>query len=436
MRKLIAMAAAGAALVLPLMAWAQDTDVATLDVADSGDTAWALAASVMVLFMALPGLTLFYGARVTAKNFLSVAAQIGAITAICSLLWVVAGYTIAFGQITNGWLGSGNAWMLIDLGNVRGDTAVPESAFALFHMTLAVFAAALMVGAWAGRARFAWVIAFSAVWSLMVYAPMAHWIWGGGWLASRLGTLDDAGGLVIHTAAGVSGLVAAMLMGKRSGFTGAPIPPHAAGLAMAGGALLWAGWLALLGGAALAATDDAAAAMINAHVAACAAALVWLVIESFAVGKPSATGFATGAVAGLAAVSSAAASIAPGAAMLLGGAAALLSYPAMLLIRRSLAIDDALGVFAVNGVSGMVGAVLLAAFIDPALGGTGFAPGMGLVSQMVAQIAAVGVVAAWSAIGTVVAALMVSTVIPMRVTEDTEREGLDFINHGERAWGE
>jgi Amt family ammonium transporter len=196
MRKLIAMAAAAAALVLPLIARAQDADIGALDAADSGDTAWAMAAAVMVLFMVLPGLTLFYGARVAAKNFLSVAAQIGAITAICSLLWVVAGYTIAFGQVTNGWLGSGNAWMLIDLGNVRGDTSVPESAFALFQMMLAVFAPALMVGAWAGRARFAWVIAFSAVWSLMVYAPVVHWIWGGGWLASRLGTLDDAGGLL------------------------------------------------------------------------------------------------------------------------------------------------------------------------------------------------------------------------------------------------
>jgi ammonium transporter, Amt family len=280
------------------------------------------------------------------------------------------------------------------------------------------------------------VVAFAALWSLMVYAPVAHWIWGGGWLASRLGTLDYAGGLVIHTAAGVSGLVAAMLMGKRSGFAGVAIPPHASGLAMGGAALLWAGWLGLAGGAALAATDDAAAAMINTHVAACAAALVWLVLERFAAGKSTATGFATGAIAGLAAISAAAATITPGAAMVIGAAAAVLCYSAMLLIRRSLAIDDALGVFAVHGVSGMTGAVLLAVFIDPALGGTGYGPGMGLVPQLIAQIAGIGVVAAWSAIGTVVAALMVSTVIPMRVTEDTEHEGLDITAHGERAWGE
>jgi ammonium transporter, Amt family len=436
MRKLIAMAAAGGALILPLLARAQDADIASLDAADSGDTAWAMAASVLVLIMALPGLTLFYGARASAKNFLSVAAQIGAIAAICSLLWVVAGYTIAFGGVTNGWLGSGNAWMLIDLGNVRGGTAVPESAFVLFHMTLAVFAAALMVGAWTGRAHFAWVTLFSALWSLMVYAPVAHWIWGGGWLASRLGTLDYAGGLVIHTAAGVSGLVAALLMGKRQGFPATSAPAHAPGLAMAGAALLWAGWLGLAGGAAMTATDDAAAAMINTHVAACAAALLWLVIERFAAGKASATGFATGAIAGLAAASPAATYIAPGAAWVIGAAAALVCYPMMIVIRRSLAIDDALGVFAVHGVGGMAGAVLLAVFIDPSLGGTGYGPGMGLVPQLVAQVAGIGVVAAWSAIGTVVAALMVSTVIPMRVTEDTEIEGLDITTHGEHAWGE
>ena len=434
MRKLIAIAAAGGAMVIPLLARAQDDGA--FDAADSGDTAWLLAASALVLIMVMPGLTLFYGARGAAKNFLSVAAQIGAVAAVCSLLWVTAGYTIAFGSVTNGWLGSGNAWMLIDLGNVRGQTSVPESAYVLFQMTLAVLAPALMVGAWVGRARFAWVIAFAALWSLMVYAPIAHWIWGGGWLVMRLGTLDYAGGLVVHTAAGVSGLIAAMLMGKRSGFASAATPPHAAGLAMSGAAMLWAGLLALSGGAALSATDDAAAAIINSHVAACAAALVWLVIEKIAVGKPSATGFATGAIAGLAAVSPAAAFIAPGAAMVFGAGAALLAYPAMALIRKTLAIDDAMGVFAVHGVSGMFGALLLAVFIDPALGGTGYADGMGLIRQIIAQAAGVGTVAAWSAIGTVIAALMVSTVIPMRVTEDDEHEGLDMVSHGERAWGE
>ncbi len=436
MRKLIAKAAAGAALALPLVARAQSADIGALDAADSGDTAWAMAAAVLVLVMVLPGLTLFYGARASARNFLSVAAQIGAITAICSLLWVVAGYTIAFGAVTNGWLGSGNAWMLIDLGNVRGDTAVPESAFVLFHMALAVFAAALMVGAWTGRAHFAWVTLFSALWSLMVYAPVAHWVWGGGWLASRLGTLDYAGGLVVQTTAGVSALVAALLMGKRAGFTAAAAPPHAPGLAMAGAALLWAGWLGLAGGAAMAATDDAAAAIINTHVAACAAALAWLVIERLAAGKVSATGFATGAIAGLAAASPAAGFVAPGAAWIIGAVAALLCYPALALIRRSLAIDDTLGVFAVHGVGGMTGAVLLALFIDPALGGTGYGPGMGLVPQVVAQVAGIAVVAAWSAIGTAVSALMVSTVIPMRVSEAAEHEGLDITTHGERAWGE
>ena len=384
--------------------------------------------------MAAPGLTLFYGGLVRAKGFLAVMVQTGAIIAVASLLWIVAGYTLAFGDVTNGWIGAGNAWMLLNLGNVRGSSGVPESAFALFQMCFALITPALMVGAWVDRARFGWVVAFSALWSLIVYAPVAHWIWGGGWLATKLGTLDFAGGIVVHTTAGVSALVVAMLLGKRNGFPKSLMLPHSPALTLAGAALLWVGWFGFNGGSALAATDDAASAIINTHAAASAAALAWLLIEKLTVGKPTSVGFATGAIAGLATVTPAAGFIAPGSAILLGVAAAAVCYPMILLVKRKLQIDDSLDVFAVHGVGGMLGSILLAVFISPALGGTGYADGMGMARQIVGQVGGVGIVAIWSAFATTIAALMVSMVIPMRVTEDEERDGLDLTSHGERAW--
>jgi Amt family ammonium transporter len=436
MKRFIALAIAAGALALPMLGHAQDAvaPAEALDAADSGDTAWLLASCALVFLMTLPGLTLFYGGLVRAKGFLAVAIQTGAIAAITSLLWIMVGYTLAFGPVTSGWLGGGRAWMLADLGNVRDNTMVPESAFALFQLMFAAITPALMVGAWVDRARFGWVVAFSALWSLIVYAPVAHWVWGGGWLASRLGTMDFAGGIVVHTTAGVSALVAAMLLGKRTGFPRTQMLPHSPALTMIGAALLWTGWFGFNGGSSLTANDDAAAAIINTHAAACAAALAWLVIEKISIGKPTSVGFATGAIAGLATVTPAAAYISPGAAILFGLAAAAVCYPMILLVKRRLEIDDSLDVFAVHGMGGIVGSLLLAVFIEPALGGTGYAEGMGLARQLFAQAAGVGVVAAWSALGTVIAALAVAMVIPMRVTPDEEREGLDLTSHGERAW--
>ncbi|MDT0507771.1 ammonium transporter [Novosphingobium sp. MMS21-SN21R] len=434
MRKILATALAAAAALSPILAHAQADIVSVEDVADSGDTAWILVSSAFVLLMAMPGLTLFYGGLVRAKGFLAVLVQVGAIAAVASVLWIMVGYTLAFGDVSGGWLGSGNAWMLLDLGNVRANTAIPESAFALFQMCFALITPALMVGAWVDRARFGWVVAFSALWGLIVYAPVAHWIWGGGWLSSKFGTLDFAGGIVVHTTAGISALVVAMLLGKRTGFPKTLMLPHSPALTMAGAALLWVGWFGFNGGSALAANDDAASAIINTHVAACVAALVWLVIEKFSVGKPTSVGFATGAIAGLATVTPAAGFIAPGAAMLLGAIAAVVCYPMIQLVKQKLHVDDSLDVFAVHGVGGMIGSLLLAVFISPTFGGTGYAEGMDLVRQSVAQIAGVGVVALWSAFATVVCALMVSMIIPMRVSDDEEREGLDITSHGERAW--
>ncbi|AXU19976.1 ammonium transporter [Novosphingobium sp. THN1] len=433
MRKLLAMACAAGAILLPALAHAQGA-ISVEDVADTGDTAWILVSSAFVLMMAMPGLTLFYGGLVRAKGFLAVLVQVGAIAAVASVLWVMVGYTLAFGDVSGGWLGAGNAWMLLNLGNVRANTAIPESAFALFQMCFALITPALMVGAWVDRARFGWVVAFTALWSLLVYAPVAHWIWGGGWLATRFGTLDFAGGIVVHTTAGVSALIVAMLLGKRAGFPKTLMLPHSPALTMAGAALLWVGWFGFNGGSALAANDDAASAIINTHLAACVAALVWIGIEKLSVGKATSVGFATGAIAGLATVTPAAGFIAPGSAMLFGIVAAAVCYPMIQLVKQRLQIDDSLDVFAVHGVGGMIGSLLLAVFISPSFGGTGFAEGMTLGRQIVAQVAGVGIVAIWSGIATVVCSLMVSMVIPMRVSEDEEREGLDITSHGERAW--
>ncbi len=433
-RKMLAVAA-GLALVAPLAAHAQAAGGMTMaDAADSGDTAWILISSALVLLMAMPGLTLFYGGLVRAKGFLAVVVQVGAIAAVASVLWVMVGYTLAFGNVTSGWLGGGNAWMLNDLGNVRAHTTIPESAFALFQMCFALITPALMAGAWVDRARFGWVIGFCALWGLMVYAPVAHCIWGGGWLATKLGTLDFAGGIVVHTTAGVSALVVAILLGKRAGFPRTLMLPHSPALTMAGAALLWVGWFGFNGGSALAANDDAASAIINTHMGACAAALVWLLVEKFTVGKPTSVGFATGAIAGLATITPAAGFVSPGAAMLFGVAAALVCYSMIQLVKSRLHIDDSLDVFAVHGMGGILGSIMLAVFISPTFGGTGYAEGMSLGRQLFAQVAGVGVVALWSAVATAICALMVSMVIPMRVSEDDERTGLDLASHGERAW--
>ncbi|MBA3055925.1 MAG: ammonium transporter [Sphingomonadales bacterium] len=429
--RLVATVVATSLLLVPVAAQAQ---AGMNGAADSGDTAWILISSALVLMMAAPGLTLFYGGLVRAKNFLSVLVQGGAIVAVASLLWIIVGYTIAFGPVTNGWIGAGTAAMFGNLGGLREGYAVPESAFALFQMTFAAITPALMVGAWVDRARFGWVIAFSALWSLAVYAPVTHWVWGGGWLAHSFGTLDFAGGIVVHTTAGVSALVAAILLGKRNGFPKHLMLPHSPALTMAGAALLWVGWFGFNGGSALAASADAASAIINTHVAACAAALMWIGIERVSVGKATSIGFATGAIAGLATVTPAAGFISPGAAILFGIVAAAICYPMIQTIKFKLRIDDSLDVFAVHGVGGMAGSILLAAFLSPALGGSGYAEGMTMGKQIVAQIVGVGVVAAFSAIVSVIIALGVNRVVPMRASEYEEREGLDITSHGERAW--
>lgn len=430
MVRMLAVAAALGVVSTPAAA----QDAAMLAASDSGDTAWILTASALVLLMALPGLGLFYGGLVRGRNFLSVLLQVGAIAAVASVLWVVVGYTLAFGPVTNGWLGGGLFWMLGNLGNVREGLTIPESAFVLFQLTFAAIAPALMAGAWAERARFGWVVGFCALWSLIVYAPVAHWVWGGGWLSSRLGVLDFAGGLVVHTTAGVSALVVALLIGRRTGFPATPMLPHAPALTMAGAGLLWVGWFGFNGGSALGATDDASSAILNTHVAASAAALTWLLVEKLTVGKPTGVGWATGALAGLATITPAAGYVGPGAALVMGLLAAVLCFYAIRLIKQRLHIDDSLDVFAVHGVGGVLGSLLLAVFVSTDFGGIGYAAGAGMAGQFIAQLIGVGAVVLWSAVASAILALMVSLLLPMRVSEDTEREGLDIAGHGERAW--
>jgi Amt family ammonium transporter len=301
-------------------------------------------------------------------------------------------------------------------------------------MTFAIITPALIVGAWVERARFGWVVAFSALWSLLVYVPVARWVWGNGFLFD-LGVVDFAGGIVVHTTAGVSALVVALMLGKRQGFPRTLMLPHSPSLTVAGAGLLWVGWFGFNGGSALAASDEGAAtAIIVTHLAASVAALVWLGLEKIKVGKPTAVGFATGAVAGLATITPASGSVGPIGAIILGIVAGIVCFYAVRLIKGKLQIDDSLDVFAVHGVGGIMGSILLAFLASEAIGGNGYAEGMTMGSQLVAQLVGVGVVAAYSAVVTLIVGYMVSMILPMRVSEEHERDGLDISSHGERAW--
>lgn len=417
---------------LPILAQ-EAIDLAQIDAADSGDTAWILSSTALVLLMTLPGLALFYGGLVRSRNFLSVLIQCGAVAAIASILWVIVGYTLAFGEVGSGIVGGGNAWMLIVLGNVREGLLIPESTFAIFQMAFAIITPALMVGAWVERARFGWVVAFCALWGLIVYAPVAHWVWGGGWLA-QIGVIDFAGGIVVHTTAGVSALIAAMLVGKRTGWPKTAMLPHSPALTFVGAALLWVGWFGFNGGSAVAANDDASSAILNTHLAASVASLVWILIEKIKIGKPTLVGWATGAIAGLATITPAAINVSAGGAIIIGIMAAIICYFAIGLIKNKLKIDDSLDVFAVHGVGGMLGSIMVAFLMSTSFGGTGYGDDGSMGGQFFIQLIGIGTVALWSAFGSVVLALAVSMVIPMRVSIEDERDGLDISNHGERAW--
>lgn len=398
---------------------------------DSGDTAWMLTASAFVLMTVIPGLAMFFCGQVRAKNLLSVLMQIGAITAITSVLWIFIGYSIAFSTEGNSYVGTTQNFMFNDMLAVRDEQSIGELVFGLFQMTLAIITPALIVGAWAQRARFGWVVAFSALWSLLVYAPVARWIWGNGILESW-GVVDHAGGIAVLTSAGVSALVIAVMMGRGTDFSTAQAAKHNPALILAGAGLLWIGWFGLSGGSALAANDlGAASAIINTHLAASMAALIWMLIERVTLGRATAAGFAMGAVAGLSAIAPAAGVVGPGGATLIGIAAGAVCFYMTGIIKNTLKIDDTANVFALFGIGGMLGSLLLAIFASETLGGMGYVEGYGMGSQLLIQLSGIAVVAVYSAVVTVIIGYAISMVLPMRVSQEAEQTGLDISSHGE-----
>lgn len=414
-------------LLLFLFAAAPQTAHAQVAVADSGDTGWMMLCALLILFAALPGLMLRHAGLVGARNALAVPAQGVAVAAGVSLAWAIAGYSLAYAP-GSAWLGGGANLLLERLAVLREGLTVPESAFVLFQMGLAVFAACLLPGAVAERARIGWIAAFAPLWLIIVYAPLARGIWGGGWLAD-LGVIDFAGGLVVHGASGFSALALVLIIGRRQSATHVH---HAPLLGMVGGVMLWIGWAGMVGGWALGATDGAVTAILNAHFAACAGVLTWMLGDRLIGGRVKATGLLSGGLAGLVAISASAGMVGPGGAMLAGLTGAIVSRLGKALLNGR--IDDAADLFVIHGLSGIAGALLLPLLVQPALGGAGFDAGIGLRGAVLGQMVGVGVVALWATLGSAIIALLVSVVLPMRATAQEEADGLDVSQHGEHGW--
>jgi ammonium transporter, Amt family len=403
-------------------------------VINGSDTAWLMTATVLVLLMTLPALALFYGGLVQAKNILSVLVQCCAVACLASVLWFALGYSLAYSG-TGDLLGNLKALFLQngDRRSLHAGANIPESVFVMFQMTFAIITPALIIGAYVERIRFDAVLVISALWLLIVYVPVTHWVWGGGWLAT-LGTIDFAGGIVVHTTAGVSALVAAILIGPRTGFPHTLVPPHSPGLTMAGAGMLWVGWFGFNGGSALAADGSAALAVLATQLSASAAALAWMILEWTRIEKPTSVGLVTGCVAGLATITPAAGYVGPMGAIAIGVAGGAVCFFATNFVKKRLAIDDTLDVFAVHGVGGILGTVLAAVFALPALGGIGYAAGMSLGSQFGAQVAGVAAAGFWSALATFAIVKLLGAVMAIRVSEEEEYDGLDLATHGERAY--
>ena len=399
---------------------------------DSGDTAWILTATALVLLMTLPGLALFYAGLVQSKNIVSVLMHHFAIAALMSVLWVIAGYSLAFSG-DGAWVGDlANSFM----SNITLDSAsgtIPESVFAAFQMTFAIITPALIIGAYVERMKFAAILLFSAVWLLTVYAPVTHWVWGGGIMA-EWGVLDFAGGIVVHATAGTAALVCALVVGRRRSFPTSVQPPHSPVLTMIGASMLWIGWFGFNGGSALGAGNSAGMALLVTHIAAATASLVWMFIEWVRFGRPSLVGIVTGMVAGLATVTPASGFIGVPGGLILGLAGGVACYVAVDLIRVRLKIDDSLDVFAVHGVGGILGSLLVAYLALPAFGGLGLADGVTAGSQFMVQLASVAITVLWTGIASYVILKVIGAVIGLRVDQQDEIEGLDLSQHGERGY--
>jgi ammonium transporter, Amt family len=387
---------------------------------NGADTAWILTATALVLFMTLPGLALFYGGLVRARNVLSVFMHCFAIACLMSVLWVICGYSIAFGSENGLWGGLGKAF-LAGIGRDSLTGTLPEPLFAAFQMTFAIITPALIVGAYVERVGFGFVLGFSALWMLLVYAPVAHWIWGGGMMANggifgEIGTRDFAGGIVVHETAGLAALVLALMIGPRRNHK---TPPHNPGMVMTGAAMLWVGWFGFNGGSQLAADGGAAMALLVTHLSAATAALSWALWERIKFGRASMVGIVTGAIAGLASITPASGYVEPWQALVIGAIAGVLCQEAVTLVRGKLRIDDTLDVFAVHGVGGIFGTIMVAAL------------GLG---SWTAQLGALAIVGLWTLVASFAIARAVMLVTPLRVDAETETNGLDLSTHGERAY--
>ena len=383
--------------------------------------------------MTLPGLALFYAGLVQSKNVVSVLCQHFGIACLMSIIWVVLGYSLAFSQGESGFVGNFSK-IFLEFSNMSLVANIPESLFAMFQMTFCIITPALVIGAYVERIKFSVVLIFSAFWLILVYCPVAYWVWGGGFLA-QMGVKDFAGGIVVHTTAGIAALVIALILGKRRAFAINTInPPHSPVLTMIGASMLWVGWFGFNGGSALAADQTASMAILVTHVAASIGAFSWILIEWIRFGKPSLVGMATGMVAGLATITPASGFVGVQGAIILGAAGGILCYIAVDLIRIKLKIDDSLDVFAVHGVGGMLGTVLCGWLLSAEWGGVGFDEGMKAIEHMKIQFYAVFVTLIWTVIATYLILKFISLFIPLRVNEENEIEGLDTSTHGESGY--
>jgi Amt family ammonium transporter len=406
------------------------------DVLDSGDTAWMLTATALVLFMTVPGLALFYAGMVRSKNVLSVLMQCFAITALMSILWTFWGYSLAFedGGSANAFIGGLSKMFLAGVTVESMSGTIPETVFMTFQMTFAVITPALIVGAFAERMKFSAMLIFMGIWLTVVYAPVCHWVWGGGWLGDW-GILDFAGGTVVHINAGIAGLVAAIMLGKRKGYPGTAMPPNNLGYTIMGASILWVGWFGFNAGSELAADGVAGMAMAVTQIAAAAAALGWMFSEWISHGKPSVLGIASGAVAGLVAITPASGSVGPMGAVAIGAASGVGCFFAATTLKRAFAYDDSLDVFGIHAVGGIIGAILTGVFAATAFGGSGFGEGNEtVVAQVLSQCVGVVATIVYSGVVSFVILKILDGVMGLRVDEEQEVEGLDLALHDERGY--
>ena len=424
-----------AALPALLVAMTVSDHAMAADELSGANTAWILTSTALVLFMTLPGLALFYGGLVRARNVLSVLMHCVAVACLASVAWLLIVYSLAFsdGGSLNQYIGGTSKAFLAGVGpdTLSGD--IPETVFFMFQMTFAIITPALIVGAFPERIRFSGVLLFSLLWLIFVYAPACHWVWGGGWLAD-MGVMDFAGGIVVHTTAGVSALVLVLVLGPRRGFPREIRPPHSPGMTVVGACMLWVGWFGFNAGSALAADGAAGMAMVVTHISAAVASLVWAAIEWARFGKPSVIGIVTGTIAGLAAITPASGFVGPLGAVVIGLLAGVVCQWFTTFIKTKLNIDDSLDVFAVHGIGGILGTLLAAVFAVESLGGMGLAEGVSMGDQFVVQVIGVASVAVLSAVLTWIIAKIVQVTVGLRVSEEEEIDGLDISAHGERGY--